>query len=81
MPVITIPFDYDEKLHSSVVPICISDTDLEGNVIHTDWFELGVAPVADPAQADTVVQVVRAGYRLGDRVLRPARVLVGRYVP
>jgi hypothetical protein len=47
MPVITIPFDYDEKLHSSVVPICICDTDLEGKVIHPDWFEFGVAPVAD----------------------------------
>lgn len=47
MPVITIPFDYDEKLHPSVVPICICDTDGEGNVIHRDWFELGVAPVAN----------------------------------
>jgi molecular chaperone GrpE len=42
---------------------------------------VGVAPVDDPAKAGTVVQVVRAGYRLGDRVFRPARVLVGRHVP
>jgi hypothetical protein len=47
MPVITIPFDYDEKLHPSVVPICICDTDVSGNQIHPAWFELGVAPVAD----------------------------------
>lgn len=47
MPVITIPFDYDEKLHSQVVPICICDTDSEGNMIHPAWFEQGVAPVAD----------------------------------
>ena len=47
MPVITIPFDYDEKLHPRVVPICICNTDLEGNMIHPDWFERGVAPVAD----------------------------------
>ncbi len=47
MPVITIPFDYDEKLHQSVVPICICDTDASGNQIHPAWFELGVAPVAD----------------------------------
>lgn len=46
MPVITIPFDYDEKLYPAVVPICICDTDSEGNLIHRDWFELGVAPVA-----------------------------------
>ncbi|MGA8594659.1 MAG: hypothetical protein WB676_07935 [Bryobacteraceae bacterium] len=47
MPVITIPVDYDEKLQPSVVPICICDTDLEGRLIHPDWFELGVTPVAD----------------------------------
>ena len=39
---------------------------------------VGFAPVDDPERADTVAQVVRAGYRLGDRVIRPARVLVGR---
>jgi hypothetical protein len=47
MPVITIPFDYDEKRHPSVVPICVSGTDAEGNAIHPDWFEHGVVPVAD----------------------------------
>ncbi len=47
MPVITIPFDYNEKIHPSVVPICICDTDANGNQIHPAWFELGVAPVAD----------------------------------
>lgn len=34
--------------------------------------------VADAAQDGCVVQEVRAGYRIGDRVLRPARVRVGR---
>jgi hypothetical protein len=47
MPVITIPFDYDEKLHPDVVPICISDTDRKGNPIHPAWVELGVVPVAE----------------------------------
>jgi molecular chaperone GrpE len=42
---------------------------------------VGVAPVDDPEDADRVVQVVRAGYRLGDRTIRPARVLVGKRVP
>jgi molecular chaperone GrpE len=37
-----------------------------------------VMPVADAAQDDVVVQEVRAGYRIGDRVLRPAQVRVGR---
>jgi molecular chaperone GrpE len=38
----------------------------------------GVIPVQDPAAHDTVVEVERAGYKLGGRVVRPARVLVGR---
>jgi len=37
-----------------------------------------VVPVASPAENDVVVQEVRAGYRIGERILRPARVRVGR---
>jgi molecular chaperone GrpE len=32
----------------------------------------------DEAPRNTVVDVVRAGYRVGDRVLRPARVIVSK---
>ncbi len=35
-------------------------------------------PIADAAQDGSVVQEIRPGYRIGDRVLRPARVRVGR---
>ena len=38
-----------------------------------------VVPVEDASQDDVVVQEVRAGYRIGDRILRPARVRVGRF--
>jgi molecular chaperone GrpE len=34
--------------------------------------------IANEAQDERVVQEVRAGYRIGDRILRPARVRVGR---
>ena len=47
MPVITIPFDYDERTHPAVVPICVADTDQHGNLVHRGWIELGVVPVAD----------------------------------
>jgi hypothetical protein len=47
MPVVTIPFDYDEKLNPSVVPICICDTDPDGNRVDPAWFEFGVAPIAE----------------------------------
>jgi molecular chaperone GrpE len=39
-----------------------------------------MVPVTDAAQDGSVVQEVRAGYRIKDRVLRPARVRVGRLV-
>jgi molecular chaperone GrpE len=41
---------------------------------------VATAPVDDPALHDTVVQVARVGYKLNDRVIRPARVVVGRLV-
>lgn len=41
---------------------------------------LDAVPVSDEAQEGLVLQEVRAGYRIGDRVLRPARVRVGRLV-
>lgn len=47
MPVVTIPFDYDEKLHPTIVPICICDTDPDGNRVDPAWFEFGVVPIAE----------------------------------
>lgn len=37
-----------------------------------------MAPVSNPAQDGMVVHVMKAGYRLGDRLIRPALVQVGR---
>jgi len=39
---------------------------------------ISTAPVADPAQDGTVVAVVREGYAIGDEMLRPASVVVGK---
>lgn len=36
-------------------------------------------PVTDEAQNDTIVQVLQKGYKMGDAVLRPARVKTGEY--
>lgn len=38
-----------------------------------------VAPVATEAEDETVLAVLERGYRLGDRVVRPAKVRVGQY--
>lgn len=42
---------------------------------------LGMVPVSDPDQDGLVLGVVREGYAIGDQVLRPAAVAVGRYSP
>jgi molecular chaperone GrpE len=39
---------------------------------------VGTVNVTDPAQHGTVMQEVRPGYRVGDRLLRPAQVRVGQ---
>jgi molecular chaperone GrpE (heat shock protein) len=41
---------------------------------------VGVAPVADTTLDGIVVDQWQAGYRIGDRLLRPARVQVGRFL-
>lgn len=47
MAVITIPFDFDERIHPAIVPICVDDIDPQGNAVHRGWIELGVVPVVD----------------------------------
>lgn len=37
-----------------------------------------VAPVRDPARHELVLEQVEPGYRFGDRLLRPAKVIVGQ---
>lgn len=40
---------------------------------------IDLVPVGDASQDEVVVQEIRPGYRIGDRILRPARVRVGRF--
>jgi molecular chaperone GrpE len=39
---------------------------------------LSLAPVADPAEDGVIVAVVREGYAIGEELLRPASVVVGK---
>ena len=51
MPIVTIPFDYEAgRDRSSLVPICINDTDRIGRIISRAWFE-AVVPVAERLRA------------------------------
>ncbi len=42
---------------------------------------VGTVPVADEASDGVVMEEVKSGYSLGDRLVRPAQVRVGRYAP
>lgn len=41
---------------------------------------VGTVPVSHPSAHDVVIDQVEAGYRFGNRLLRPAKVVVGRHV-
>jgi molecular chaperone GrpE (heat shock protein) len=42
---------------------------------------ISTVPVGQPGAHDVVVDQIEPGYKLGDRLLRPAKVVVGRYAP
>ena len=49
----------------------------EGRPFDPTWHEaMGSMPSGGEVESGTVVEVVQRGYRLGDRLLRPARVIV-----
>lgn len=51
--------------------------DPAGEKFDPTWHEaIQTAPGGEDTESGTVVQVLQKGYRLGDRVLRPARVIV-----
>jgi molecular chaperone GrpE len=53
--------------------------DVEGERFDPERHEaMSVVPVGDPALDNHVVGVIRGGYAMGDDVLRPAGVAVGR---
>ena len=42
---------------------------------------ISIVPVSHPSAHEVVVDQIEPGYRFGDRLLRPAKVVVGRHVP
>lgn len=42
---------------------------------------ISLVPVSQPSAHDIVVDQIEPGYRFGDRLLRPAKVVVGRHAP
>ena len=68
------------SLHKRIAELGATRIEVEGKPFDPRVAEaLDAVPVAEAGQDGRVLQEVRAGYRIGDRVLRPARVRVGRF--
>ena len=68
------------KLFATLQEEGVEKMELQGEPFDPEVAEaIGVVAVEDPAQHDRVTLVAQAGYRIGERVLRPAQVQVGRH--
>jgi molecular chaperone GrpE len=56
----------------------LQEIEAQGQVFDPTWHEaVGTVPHRDAGvKPQTVVEVMEEGYRLGDRIVRPARVIV-----
>ena len=73
-----IPSDYNERLHPSVVPIFIADTDSEGNPINQEWIERGVVPVSDLLRR-AARRLLGDSWRVSEITERPVHQLSCKY--
>lgn len=65
---------------SKLAALGVEEMDLTGSAFDPELAEaVGVVGVSDPAADGKVVETVQKGYRIDDRVLRHARVRVGRF--
>jgi molecular chaperone GrpE len=71
-----------DGLHRRVLAMGIEPVPAKGHRFDPSVHEaIDLVPVPDSESDGMVVEQVRAGWRAGERVVRPARVLVGRFVP
>jgi molecular chaperone GrpE len=56
------------------------EVEAKGATFNPDFHEaLSILPVTDPEQDGKVLEVFRAGYRIGASLLAPAQVIIGKY--
>jgi molecular chaperone GrpE len=67
-----------QQMHGVLARHGVERMEAEGAGFDPELHEAVGVRDTDEAPSNTVVEVVRAGYRVGDRVLRPARVIVSR---
>ncbi len=64
----------------SFAALGLEEVQAEGATFNPDFHEaLSILPVTDPEQDGRVLEVFRAGYRIGTSLLAPAQVIIGKY--
>ena len=68
-----------KKLYKVLVEQGLSVIEAEGQPFDTDYFEaVALVPVEDETQKGKVIDCVQTGYKLNDKVIRHAKVVVGQ---
>ena len=68
-----------KKLYKVLGEQCLSVIEAEGQPFDTDYFEaVALVPVEDETQKGKVIDCVQTGYKLNDKVIRHAKVVVGQ---
>jgi molecular chaperone GrpE len=72
----------EEKLNAFLKRLDVSEIEALRNDFDPNLHEaMMMQPVASEEEANQVVQVLEKGYRLNERIIRHARVIVGEYKP
>lgn len=68
-----------KKLYKVLGEQGLSVIEAEGQPFNTDYFEaVALIPVEDDAQKGKIIDCVQTGYKLNDKVIRHAKVVVGQ---
>lgn len=68
-----------KKLYKVLSEQGLSVIEAEGQPFDTDYFEaVALVPVEDDAQKGKIIDCVQTGYKLNDKVIRHAKVVVGQ---
>lgn len=68
-----------KKLYKVLGEQGLSVIEAEGQPFDTDYFEaVALVPVGDDAQKGKIIDCVQTGYKLNDKVIRHAKVVVGQ---
>ena len=68
-----------KKLYKVLGEQGLSVIEAEGQPFDTDYFEaVALVPVEDDAQKGKIIDCVQTGYKLNDKVIRHAKVVVGQ---